>query len=426
MIIRYTILFLTYFLCGTLLKAQNIPKLYKKHLPAIVEISVLRYDGTASSGTGFFINSKTIVTCYHVLDNVKAIEIQTSNGKNFTIDSIIASNRSNDLIKFTVKQKNDVWLKLSDKLPKVGENVFLIGNPESYNFSMSNGIVSAVRMKDSVQVIQTTAPSSSGNSGSPLLNKKGKVIGVMSYVKFIGQNLNFAATSLNVINMKDDNTIQQLLPLPEIMTKWEMDSIVNLTKSYMKARNYTDALSTILPITKFADTSQSIEFTKLIADCHFFLMDYIKAVQYYEVFIKSVYNIDKHDPNDVFTYADALHKVSICYFFLGDKDGAINNVSRAAEICRFVLERDLDTFSSDVDTTLQKEIYAMEKQIYLRKNQMDEIRKEMFTMLIQQVYVSEATYKFSQKKIFEACLSWKLAKQYGYKKDDYGFDKICE
>lgn len=415
---KFTSVLSLIFLTTTLI-AQNIPRLYKKCLPAIVKISILQYDGTASEGTGFFIDEKTITTCYHIADNVKTIQIETSDGRKFTADSVIASNRATDLIKFTVKERNKVWLKLSDKLPEIGESVFIIGNPDDYDFSISNGIVSGLRMRNSMQVIQNTAPSSSGNSGSPLLNNKGKVIGVMSYVKFIGQNLNFAATSLNVINMKDDNTIQHLSPLPEVMTNWEVDSIIHLAKSYIKTKNYSNAISTILPVAKFADTTQAIEYTKIISDCHFFLQDYPKAVRYYEALINSLFNIKKHDPDDVFTYADALHKVSMCYFILGDRGGAIECVTRAAEICRFALETDLDTLPNDIDTSLREKMYSLKKQL-------DETRKEMFTLLIQQVYVSDATYKFSENKTFEACLSWKIAKQYGYKKDDFGYDKICK
>ena len=56
----------------------------------------------------------------------------------------------------------------------------------------------------------------------------------------------------------------------------------------------------------------------------------------------------------------------------------------------------------------------------------DTLRKQIYTLLIQQIYVADATYKYSMNEIFEACLSWKIAKQYGYKKDDFGFNKMCE
>lgn len=361
----------------------------------MVKISVIYFDGTASEGTGFFIGEKTLVTCYHIVANANTMEIATSDGMKFSVDSVIASNQKTDIVKFTVKESNKTWLKLSDKLPEVGESVFIIGNPDDYDFSISNGIVSALRVKNSVQVIQNTAPCSPGNSGSPVLNKNGDVIGVMSYVKFVGQNLNFAATSLNVINIQNDNTIKQLKPISVSITGWEMDSIIDFANKSFQAGDYNTALNAILPVTKFADTSQSIQFTELIGNCHFFLRDYPKAAQYYEALIKTLHVIKRHKPGDVWTYAQALNKTAMCYYILGDKEGAIEEVAIAADVC--------------------KEGLAM-----------DTLRKELYTLLIQQVYATDALFKYSLNQTFEACLSWKIAKQYGYKKDDYGFDGICK
>lgn len=392
---RIFILILYFALISTFLHGQNIPRLYKKCIPSIVKISVLSYDGTSSEGTGFFIGEKTIVTCYHIAYNANTIQIETSEGNKFTVDSVIASNHNTDLIKFTVKEKNKTWLTLSEKLPEIGANVFIIGNPDDYDFSISNGIVSAIRFKNSSQVIQNTAPCSPGNSGSPVLDKKGKVIGVMSYVKFAGQNLNFAATSLNVINMQNDNTIKQLVPFAAMINSDEMDSIVNIAKQFYLSKDYKKTLNTILPVTKFADSSQSLKFTEMIANCYFFSEDYLKAVQYYELLTNKLQNTKNHTADDVVTYVQALLNTSVCYFILGNKNGAIDVLAKTAEICKEGL-------------------------------QMDTLRKQIYTLLIQQVYTTDATYKYSMDKIFEACLSWKIAKQYGYKKDEYGFDGICK
>lgn len=374
---------------------SNLPKLYKKCLPAIVKISVQKHDGLSSEGTGFFIDEKTIVTCYHVVDNVNTIAIQDKNGKIYTVDSVIASNRASDLIKFSVKEKNNTWLKLSEKNPEPGENVFVIGNPDDYDFSISNGIVSAVRIKNSIQVIQNTAPASPGNSGSPLLNSKGFVVGVMSYVKYTGQNLNFAATSFDVAKIKNDNTIKYLTAVPAIISGWEMDSLLNLGNSYYKNKQYDKALDVIIPLTKFANTSQAMQLTELMADCYFYKQDYTHSVQYYDYLIKALYTIKEPGPQNLWTFANSLYKQSLGLFVLGDKDQALYHISKAAELCKNQLE-------------------------------IDKQRKDIYTWLIQQVYISDATYKFSLNRQFEACLSWKIAKQYGYNKDDLGYDVICK
>jgi tetratricopeptide (TPR) repeat protein len=91
-------------------------------------------------------------------------------------------------------------LDITTSLPEEGESVFVIGNPLRLEGSISDGIVSAVREVPSLgEVIQITAPISHGNSGSPLFNMKGQVIGVITMKVTNGQNINLAlgATRLN-------------------------------------------------------------------------------------------------------------------------------------------------------------------------------------------------------------------------------------
>jgi tetratricopeptide (TPR) repeat protein len=374
---------------------QNIPKLYSKATTSIVKISTLDNNGLASSGTGFFIDEKTIITCYHVVDNIRKIDITTIDDKHFTVDSVIASNKQADLIKFTVKEKNKNWLTLADKLPLVGETVYIIANPNGFDFSISNGLVSAIRQKNETQVIQTNASASPGSSGGPLLNKKGKVIGVMSYVKFAGQNLNFAATSLNALNIYNDKTITTLTSFPKPLNQTQLDSIIDVVNNFVKNRQNKKALDIILPVTQSADDSKSLTIIELIANCYFLDRDYTKAVQYFELLIKKLEETKPKTNQMVWAYAQAFHKTAVCHFSLGDKEGAIDILVKAEQVTKAGYENDID-------------------------------RKELYLLQLQQVYSTDAIYKFSLDRKFEACLSWKQAKKMGYKADDINFDKICE
>jgi len=78
-------------------------------------------------------------------------------------------------------------------LPDEGESIFVIGNPLKLEGSVTDGIVSAVREVPNVgKIIQITAPISHGNSGSPVFNLKGQVIGVVTVKVTNGQNINLA------------------------------------------------------------------------------------------------------------------------------------------------------------------------------------------------------------------------------------------
>jgi tetratricopeptide (TPR) repeat protein len=78
-------------------------------------------------------------------------------------------------------------------LPEEGERVFAIGNPLRLEGSVSDGIVSAVReVPDIGRIVQITVPVSHGNSGSPLFNMRGQVIGIITVKVTNGQNINLA------------------------------------------------------------------------------------------------------------------------------------------------------------------------------------------------------------------------------------------
>ena len=85
--------------------------------------------------------------------------------------------------------------------PKVGARAFAIGTPAGYTNTLSEGLVSGLREQDNRSVVQTTAPISSGSSGGPLLDARGRVLGVNTFVRVertgdrIIENLNFAVSS---------------------------------------------------------------------------------------------------------------------------------------------------------------------------------------------------------------------------------------
>jgi hypothetical protein len=75
---------------------------------------------------------------------------------------------------------------------KVGQAVYAIGNPLDLAQTLSNGIVSSIRIQDGFSVIQTTAPISPGSSGGGLFLNDGRLIGITTFTFSEGQNLNFA------------------------------------------------------------------------------------------------------------------------------------------------------------------------------------------------------------------------------------------
>ena len=158
------------------------------------------------SGSGFFIDKKGIaITNYHVLDGaVKAI-IKTADGKEYEIDSVLVSDQNWDIIKFSIKSDNATFKYLSFAKNKIekGDKIYNISSPLGLEKTVSDGIVSSLRNdKQHGDIVQITAPISPGSSGSPILNDKGEVFAVATFVRKGGQNLNFGV-SINEKKISD-------------------------------------------------------------------------------------------------------------------------------------------------------------------------------------------------------------------------------
>jgi S1-C subfamily serine protease len=132
-----------------------------------------------------------IVTNYHVIANASSVEVSFSNSDNLKA-RIVGSDPSTDIAVLQVDARSRALTPLpfgnSDAV-HVGDAVVAIGNPLGYDRSMTAGIVSAVQRVINApnefridHVIQTDAPINHGNSGGPLINSSGQVIGVNAQI----------------------------------------------------------------------------------------------------------------------------------------------------------------------------------------------------------------------------------------------------
>lgn len=185
-------------------QTESLPDLVRRVKPSVV--SVMTYDAKGEpliSGSGFFVRDGEVVTNVHVLRGAHRVEIRTLEGKGrtYAVPGALAVDEEADLVllRVSLPDERSRALQLSTTLPEEGEPVFVIGNPLRLEGSVSNGIVSAVReVPDLGRIIQTTAPVSHGNSGSPLFNMRGQVIGIVTVKVTNGQNINLALGAARV------------------------------------------------------------------------------------------------------------------------------------------------------------------------------------------------------------------------------------
>ena len=202
---------------ASLIHAQEtLPALVKRVKPSVVAIAT--YDATGEAlmtGSGFFLAPGQVVTNLHVIRGAARAEIKTLDGKGkvYPVSGALAIDEEGDLALLGIDMPLDHsrGAELARELPDEGESIFVIGNPLKLEGSVSDGIVSAVReVPNSYRIIQITAPISHGNSGSPVFNLRGEVLGVVTVKVTNGQNINLAIAAGRVAQLHAGKL--QLLP----------------------------------------------------------------------------------------------------------------------------------------------------------------------------------------------------------------------
>ena len=194
-------------------KVYSATEIFKEINPGTVEINTYRLnDFHFSTGSGFFIDENgTVVTNYHVIENARKIVVTMHDKTEYEVTKVISYDKELDIaiLSINTKGKKVPYLELADKLPVVGDAAYAIGSSLGLTGTFSSGIVSyvnrTVKDAENVKFIQTTTPISSGNSGGPLVNENGLVIGINSASYTEGQNLNLAVEISQLKQLKEVN-----------------------------------------------------------------------------------------------------------------------------------------------------------------------------------------------------------------------------
>lgn len=157
-------------------------------------VKIITYDdgnNELSTGSGFCaLESNKIVTNFHVIEGASRIEIEADNQIKYDINRINVFMYDDDLAVIS-GDFNLVPLKLGNiEDEKIGNNVITIGSPKGQLNTISKGTIS----NNTGYEISTTASVSPGSSGGPLLNERGRVVGIIvaTYNSLDAQNLNYA------------------------------------------------------------------------------------------------------------------------------------------------------------------------------------------------------------------------------------------
>lgn len=137
------------------------------------------------TGTGWFVDASYVATCWHVVQNAKTISIEQKNGQRFNA-KVVANDPANDIVILKIDNaKCTSALPIRTKGVKIADKVFTVGYPLSSLLGQaqkySEGVVnSTTGLSNDSRYYQISVPIQPGNSGGPLVDEKGCVIGLTS------------------------------------------------------------------------------------------------------------------------------------------------------------------------------------------------------------------------------------------------------
>lgn len=167
------------------------------------------------SGSGFFIDGRgTILTAYHVVEGKSDMTVRLSNGDDqYKITRLLAYDEERDLaiLESDCTNTTPLALRADPTSLQAGEKVYSFGSSLGYLYSsLGEGVLAAppryqlLDEENYCTVIQYTAPISPGNSGGPILDRDGKVIGVVTYMDTRGESAYFATHISEVANISTE------------------------------------------------------------------------------------------------------------------------------------------------------------------------------------------------------------------------------
>ncbi len=197
-------------------ETPDVVALTERARKSVVVVTHYGRDGKQDGvGAGFVVAADGLIaTCLHVIGEARPITVELADGRRFEATEVFASDRKLDLAVVRIAATNLPALRLGDsEALKQGAAVIALGNPIGLEHSVVQGVVSAKRDFDGVELIQLAIPIEPGNSGGPLLDARGRVQGLLNMKSAITANLGFAVPV---------NALKTLLdrPNPVPMSRW--------------------------------------------------------------------------------------------------------------------------------------------------------------------------------------------------------------
>jgi S1-C subfamily serine protease len=199
--------------------------LYSHSVPSVLTLRVENKSGERYVGTAFLSVRKDIaVTAWHVIYDAVKVTGKFADGASFDVSGCIDYNETKDIALIKVPGTERSLLTLADVAPSVGAKTYVIGSPKGYEFSIGDGLLSQIQKVDGFDQFQVSCPFSPGNSGGPILNNRGEVIGIATWTRNGAQNVNFATPASEVAHLDPAKTPVPWRQLAKKKTSFSSDT----------------------------------------------------------------------------------------------------------------------------------------------------------------------------------------------------------
>lgn len=204
-------------------KEKSVADIAEAVKPSLVKVVQVGRKGMDGLGSGFVVSADGLIaTNRHVIGEARRIRVETSDGKTEEVTEVFASDARLDLAILRIARKDLKPLPLGDseKL-RQGDRIVAMGNPQGLAFSVVEGVISEPQRDiDGMKMIQVAVPIEHGNSGGPLLDRKGNVLGLLTLKSARAENLGFAMPV---------NELKKLIakPNPVPMSRWLTIGVLN-------------------------------------------------------------------------------------------------------------------------------------------------------------------------------------------------------
>jgi len=217
---------------------------YEKPLPMDLLPYSIRTDKYYSIGTAFAISPSEFVSAAHVMNpgggsQFKEIFLRDKEGKVYPVEKVLKYSKNRDFVVFSLRDATAKRFLPLNKNPRLNQKVYAVGNALGEGIVIRDGLYTSDTPEEEAgewKWIRFSAAASPGNSGGPLLDQKGNVIGIVLR-KSPSENLNYAVPMLEVVNARRDVAIFQtkvryLLDNMDVTKRETVKKEITLPKTY--------------------------------------------------------------------------------------------------------------------------------------------------------------------------------------------------